>query len=67
MDTIEVRTLKPEEYPLWDKLVELSPTGTIFHTSQWLAIAGSESKVKTELFGAFSSGKLVGGCAIHSP
>ena len=66
MDTIEVRTLKPEEYLLWDKLVELSPMGTIFHTSQWIATAGSESKVKTEFFGAFSSGQLVGGCAIYS-
>ena len=66
MDTIEVPTLKPEEYLLWDKLVELSPMGTIFHTSQWIATAGSESKVKTEFFGAFSSGQLVGGCAIYS-
>jgi len=66
MDTIEVRTLKPEEYFLWDQLVELSPNGTIFHTSQWLVSAGHESQVKTELFGAFSHDQLVGGCAIHT-
>jgi len=66
MKTIEVRTLESEEYPLWDKFVALSPNGTIFHTSQWLLSAGSESNVKTEFFGAFSYDQLVGVCAIHS-
>jgi len=66
MDTIEVRTLESKEYPLWDNLVELSPNGTIFHTSQWLVSAGRESHVKTELFGAFLHDQLVGGCAVHS-
>lgn len=66
MDTIEVRTLKQEEYHLWDKLVDVSPNGTIFHASQWLVTAGLESQVKTEFFGAFSHDQLVGGCAIHS-
>ena len=66
MDTIKVRILKPEDYPLWDKLVEVSQNGTIFHTSQWLISAGNESQVKTDFFGAFSHNQLVGGCAIHS-
>jgi hypothetical protein len=66
MDTIKVRILNDKEYPLWDKLVELSPSGTIFHTSQWLVSAGRESHVKTELFGAFLHDRLIGGCAIHS-
>lgn len=66
MDTIEVRPLKPEEYPLWDELVGLSSNGTIFHLSHWLVPAGRESHVTTDFFGAFSSGQLVGGCAIHS-
>jgi hypothetical protein len=65
MDIIKVRILKPEEYHLWDKLVEISANGTIFQTSQWLITAGFESQVKTELFGAFSHDQLVGGCAIH--
>lgn len=66
MDDINVRTIEPEQYPLWDKLVELSPYGTIFHTSKWLVTVGRESHVKTDFIGAFNQGQIVGGCAIHS-
>jgi hypothetical protein len=66
MDTLEVRTLKSDEYPLWDDLVEVSPHGTIFHASPWLVTAGHEAGFKTELLGAFYRNHLVGGCAIHS-
>jgi len=65
MSDIEVRTMKPDDYPLWDELVDKSLYGTIFHTSQWQIIAGNDSKDKTEFFGAFSQNRLIGGCVIH--
>ncbi|MDD1673044.1 MAG: GNAT family N-acetyltransferase [Methanomicrobiales archaeon] len=66
MDTIKVRILTSDEYPLWDDLVEISPSGTIFHTSPWIVTAGNAAGFKTELLGAFHNDQLVGGCAIHS-
>ena len=66
MDAIEVRTLTSDEYPLWDELVEISPHGTIFHTSPWIVTASNTAGYTTELLGAFHHDQLVGGCAIHS-
>lgn len=65
MDLIEVRDLKLEEYPLWDKFIETSKNGTIFQSVSWLISAGLESGMDTKIFGAFSHNQLVGGCAVH--
>jgi len=65
METIEVRSLKPEEFKLWDTLAEVSPYGTVFHKTSWIHSASCESGVNTNIFGAFSHDHLVGGCAVH--
>lgn len=65
MVSIEVRILKPDEYPIWNNLVETSPNGTVFHKSQWFSSFKNESQVETKIFGAFLQGYLVGGCVVH--
>jgi hypothetical protein len=37
--------LRPEEYPLWDSLVDSSPHGTVFHYSWWLQEAASSFQI----------------------
>jgi hypothetical protein len=60
----EVRELKPEEYSLWDDLVDQSPHGTIFHTSSWLIIISIYFKKDFKIIGFFHDGKLIGGCSL---
>ncbi|WP_455277743.1 GNAT family N-acetyltransferase [[Eubacterium] cellulosolvens] len=65
MPDIEVRELKEKEFDLWDRFVESSPYGTIFHKSYWLkTISGSLGK-KLRFFGYFEDGELVGGCSLY--
>ena len=60
----EVRELKPEEYSLWDNLVEKSPHGTIFHTSSWLLLISKYFKKDLKIFGCFEGEDLTGGCSL---
>ncbi len=53
----EVKILKPEDYCLWDQLVNDSSVGTIFHHSFWLEANG----MPFEIYGCFKNGNLVGG------
>ncbi len=55
--SLEIRRLEETEYDEWDKLVEESPQGTIFHESSWI-------KALTEdygIYGYFKNGKLSAG------
>ncbi|HLN21851.1 MAG TPA: GNAT family N-acetyltransferase [Bacteroidales bacterium] len=54
---MEVRTLKPEDYPEWDKFVNLSPQGDIFDYSWWLDTVTP----KFEINALYENGKIVAG------
>ena len=61
----EARILEKSEYPIWDKLVESSPQGTIFHTSDWLGICSDTFGGEIKIFGCFSDNdELLGGCSL---
>jgi len=56
---METRILTETEYSLWDKLVEDSSQGTLFHTSRWLNNNGNLA-----IYGCFRNDELVGGCPL---
>jgi hypothetical protein len=60
----EVRELTPEEYSLWDDLVERSPQGTIFHTSSWLILISKYFNNQFKIVGCFHGKDLIGGCSL---
>ena len=64
MSEIEVRELNENEYNNWDKLVENSPHGTIFHSSDWLKICNESFNKDLKLYGCFENDTLVGGCSL---
>lgn len=64
MKDIEVRELESSEYKLWDDLVKKSPHGTIFHTSDWLAICNESFNGEFEIYGCFRNEELIGGCSL---
>jgi len=61
---LETRILEDSEYPLWDDLVDSSPQGTIFHTSDWLGICRDIFEKEPIIFGCFSDDELIGGCSL---
>jgi hypothetical protein len=65
MSNIEVKELKKEDYELWDELVENSPHGTIFHSSDWLTTCSEILNKKLKIFGCFENEELVGGCSLY--
>jgi len=46
MSKVELKVAKEEDAELWDRLVESSPHGTIFHTWKWLKIAEKHTNSK---------------------
>jgi len=58
------RILEKSEYSEWDKLVESSPQGTIFSTSNWISVTSNALKADFALYGCFSEDRLVGGCPL---
>ena len=48
MSKVELKVAREEDAELWDRLVESSPHGTIFHTWKWLKIA--EKHTNSKLF-----------------
>lgn len=61
---VVVRELDLTEYELWDALVETSPYGTIFHTSNWLTICKDSFNLDLNIYGCFDNDELVGGCSL---
>ena len=53
MPEIEVRELAKDDYDLWNELVNISPQGTIFHSSDWLKIAERHTDSKLYLFAGY--------------
>jgi hypothetical protein len=65
MSNICVRALKKDEYKMWDELVENSPHGTIFHSSDWVTTCSELLNKKLKIFGCFENEELVGGCSLY--
>ena len=59
MSEIEVRELKPDEYKMWDELVDISPQGTIFHKLDWLKIVERHTNSKLYLFAGYLGNETV--------
>ena len=64
MTDLEVRELELSEYKLWDDLVKESPHGTVFHTSDWLAICRDVLNKNLKIYGCFQNEELIGGCSL---
>jgi CelD/BcsL family acetyltransferase involved in cellulose biosynthesis len=56
-----LRYLSPDEYPLWDSLLETSAQGSVFCRSWWLRAVGGEVRV----LGYFEHGRLVAGIPLY--
>jgi hypothetical protein len=59
MSDIEIRTLKKDEYKMWDELVESSPHGTIFHKLDWLKIVERHTNSRLHLFVGYKGDEVV--------
>ena len=64
--SIEVRKLGIRDYDSWDKLVERSPQGTIFHKSSWLVTCSKTLNKDLAIYGCFKDGRLVAGCSLYN-
>ena len=58
---VGLRYLTPEEYPVWDTLVDISPQGSIFCKSWWLKAVDARPRV----LGYFEYGHLIAGIPLH--
>lgn len=65
MSPPELRILNPDEFPLWDNLVEITPNATYFQRSEWLNSTSRILGVKPRIYGYFIDDALVGGCSLH--
>lgn len=63
MTKIEVRLLTKTEYDQWDRLVEQSPWGTIFHSSKWITTSAKSLHLEYVIIGVFKDSHLIGGCS----
>lgn len=60
---IETRYLQADEYPLWNRFVDESGDGTIFHKTQWLEPISAWQKLNFSIVACFKGGKMIGGMA----
>ncbi|MGQ9518023.1 MAG: GNAT family N-acetyltransferase [Anaerolineae bacterium] len=63
-DDFETRLLTPDEYPLWDALVDEVPSGTPFHATWWISTLAGYVGARLEIIGCFRKGVMWGGCAL---
>lgn len=59
-ERLTLRYLEPDEYPLWDALVDLSPQGSVFCRSWWLRAAGN-----VRILACFSGNQIVAGVPLY--
>lgn len=64
MIKVESRELSISDLSQWDRLVEQSPHGTIFHKTAWLYTCAEFTGKKLRIFGCFRDNMLVGGCSL---
>jgi lipid II:glycine glycyltransferase (peptidoglycan interpeptide bridge formation enzyme) len=62
VSTGSLRYLEPEEFPIWDALVEVSPQCSPFSRSWWLKAVGGTVRI----LGYFKDGNLLGGIPLYS-
>jgi hypothetical protein len=62
----DVRRLREDDIPDWDRLVEESPQGTVFHSSPWLTTCAKVLPGKHEIIGCYKGEELLAGCPIRS-
>jgi hypothetical protein len=60
MTEYKVNCLKTSDYETWDKFVDTSPQGTLFHKSYWLEASGRAFII----YGCFRDGQQVAGIPI---
>ncbi len=65
MVEIEVRRVRDDEYPEWDKLVTASPQGTVFHLSDWAVPCACFAHRQPLLLGYYEDARLIGGCLLY--
>jgi hypothetical protein len=56
-----LRFLSPQEYAQWDALVDISPQGSVFCRSWWIAAACGEIRI----LGYFENGSLIAGIPLY--
>ena len=59
------RILDETEYDEWDRLVEQSPSGTVYNTSWWVHTLAALTNARAEIIGCFVRDCLCGGCAVY--
>jgi len=62
----DIRRLKEEDFSEWDRLVEESPQGTIFHSSLWISTCAEVLPGEHEIIGCYKGEELFAGCPIRS-
>jgi len=65
MPSTEVRELEEKEFDLWDRLVEASSFGTVFHKNYWLTTIGKSLDKEIKFFGYFEDADLISGCPLY--
>jgi len=65
MSKYEARILTEPEFLHWDRLVERSEMGTIFHSSKWITTAAKNLNVDYVIIGVFNDSQLIGGCFFY--
>lgn len=65
MSNFNVRSLKVDDYTLWDELLNNCSYATIYHTSGWLNLFDN-SDYEKKIYGYFIDNELVGGLCFFS-
>jgi hypothetical protein len=65
MSVNEARILTEDEYDQWDRLLERSECGTIFHSSGWCTLCAKYQESDFIIIGVFSDRELIGGCCFY--
>lgn len=61
---VSVVEITKDNFTLWDALVDKSPQGTIFHSSDWINKCASLLNKKYLFLGCFENDELIGGCSL---
>ncbi len=59
-----VREIDASEFPSWDRFVDESKNGTIFHCSDWIKVYSDHFGYPFCIIGCYHKNELVGGCSL---
>jgi hypothetical protein len=65
MSNFEVRILTEPEFRRWDRFVEESVQGTIFHSSGWITSTAKILQMSPVIIGVFDHSEINGGCSFY--